>query len=242
VRVVAESDNLDAAEIQQLKEAGIPVLGDRREGLMHNKFVIIDRQQVWTGSMNFTINGAYRNNNNLLGIHSSQLAQNYTAEFEEMFTDDRFGPGSPANTPNTLLWAEDTLLETYFSPDDGVATRLLDLVSSAQGSVHFMAYSFTSDDLAQALIERAGAGVVVSGILEESQARSNTGGEYENLRQSGVDVRLGGQSGNMHHKVLIIDGSIVVAGSYNFSQSAETRNDENVLIIHNPEIAAQYLA
>jgi len=141
-----------------------------------------------------------------------------------------------------LLLAEDTLLETYFSPDDGVATRLLDLVSSAQGSVHFMAYSFTSDDLAQALIERAGAGVEVSGILEESQARSNTGGEYENLRQSGVDVRLGGQSGNMHHKVLIIDGSIVVAGSYNFSQSAETRNDENVLIIHNPEIAAQYLA
>ncbi len=55
VRVVAESDNLDAAEIQQLKEAGIPVLGDRREGLMHNKFVIIDRQQVWTGSMNLMI-------------------------------------------------------------------------------------------------------------------------------------------------------------------------------------------
>ena len=94
-----ESDYLDEPEVQQLIQAGVPVLGDRREGLMHNKFVIIDRQEVWTGSMNFTINGAYRNNNNLVRVRSSMLAQNYLMEFEEMFEDDLFGPGSPANTP-----------------------------------------------------------------------------------------------------------------------------------------------
>jgi phosphatidylserine/phosphatidylglycerophosphate/cardiolipin synthase-like enzyme len=44
----------------------------------------------------------------------------------------------------------------------------------------------------------------------------------------------------MHHKVIIIDDQIVVTGSYNFSQSAKTRNDENTLIIHSPEIAEIY--
>jgi phosphatidylserine/phosphatidylglycerophosphate/cardiolipin synthase-like enzyme len=52
VRLVTESDYIDVPEIQELREAGIPVLGDRREGRMHNKFVVIDRQEVWTGSLN----------------------------------------------------------------------------------------------------------------------------------------------------------------------------------------------
>ncbi len=86
VRMVVESDYLDTDEVQELKDAGIPVLGDRQEGLMHNKFVIIDRQEVWTGSMNFTISDTYQNNNNLQRIRSSRLAEDYTAEFEEMFT------------------------------------------------------------------------------------------------------------------------------------------------------------
>ncbi|MGB6422002.1 MAG: phospholipase D-like domain-containing protein [Anaerolineales bacterium] len=55
VRLVTESDNMDVPEIQELRAAGIPVLGDRREGCMHNKFVVIDRQEIWTGSLNLFI-------------------------------------------------------------------------------------------------------------------------------------------------------------------------------------------
>ena len=54
-------------------------------------------------------------------------------------------------------------------------------------------------------------------------------------------MRLDGNLASMHHKVLIIDEQVVVTGSYNFSQSAKTRNDENTLIIHSEEIAALYL-
>ena len=57
------------------------------------------------------------------------------------------------------------------------------------------------------------------------------------LREAGLDVRLDGNPANMHHKVFIIDGHIVITGSYNFSRSAEERNDENTLIIHDPAIA-----
>lgn len=241
VRLVTESDNLDGDEIGELKEAGIPVLGDRRQGLMHNKFVVIDRLEVWTGSMNYTINGSYHNDNNLLRLRSNRLAGNYTTEFEEMFVDDRFGPGSPGNTPHPSISIDDTLVQSYFSPDDGTASALTDLIEDAQESVYFMAYSFTSDEIAQAMLDRARAGVTVAGVFDESQVKSNRGGEYENLRSGGLDVRLDGNPDRMHHKVIIIDGRIVITGSYNFSASAEERNDENTLIIHSPEMAAQYL-
>jgi phosphatidylserine/phosphatidylglycerophosphate/cardiolipin synthase-like enzyme len=209
---------------------------------MHNKFVIIDQMEVWSGSMNLTVYGAYRNNNNLIRIRSSRLAQDYTTEFNEMFVGDHFGPDSVADTPYPNLKVDSNQLEVYFSPDDHTAAHLLELVRNAQSSIYFLAYSFTSDDLATEMIRRAQAGVTVSGVFETSQYRSNTGTEFDNFNSAGLAVRLDGNPHNMHHKVLILDGQTVVTGSYNFTASAENRNDENTLVIHNSAIADQYLA
>jgi len=241
VRVVVESDNLEDDEVQELIEAGIPVLGDRREGLMHNKFVVIDRQEVWTGSMNFTTTDGYRNNNNLIRLRSSKIAEDYTTEFEEMFVDDLFGPDVRSATPYAEVSLDGTLIEVMFSPDDGVSRSLVELLAGAEESIRFLAFSFTSDDLADVLLERASAGVQVSGVMDESQVASNTGGEYERFRSSGLEVYLDGNEDKMHHKVFIIDDKIVVTGSYNFSTSAETRNDENILVLFNRDIARVYV-
>lgn len=242
VRVVAESDNLDEVEIQELRDAGIEVLGDRRESLMHNKFMVIDGLEVWTGSMNFTVNGAYRNDNNLIHIRSSQLAQNYTTEFEEMFVQDMFGDDVIAHTPHPNLNIDGTTVETYFSPDDNTDAHIISAIQSAEENIYFLAFSFTSDPIAEALLERSAAGMDVAGVFEESQYFSNTGGEFDYLSEAGLDVRLDGNDQNMHHKVFIIDGKIVITGSYNFSRSAEEHNDENTLIIYSSEVAAQYMA
>jgi len=241
VRLVVDSDYLEEDETQEIKAADIPVLGDRREGLMHNKFTVIDRLDVWTGSLNYTVSDAYRNNNNLLRVRSARLAESYTAEFEEMFVDDRFDPGSPANTPHREVQVDDTRVEVYFSPDDGAAERLVELVQGAQDSVYFLAYSFTLDELAEALVESSQEGVRVAGVMEARQVESNTGSDYDRFLAAGLDVRLDGNPNNMHHKVLIIDEQVVVTGSYNFSLSAETRNDENSLVIFDPEVADLYL-
>ena len=99
VRLVMESDNMDNQEIQQIQDAGIPIIGDQREGLMHNKFVVIDHAEVWTGSMNFTTSGAYEDNNDLIRIRSTQVAEDYTTEFNEMFEEDMFGPDSTRRNP-----------------------------------------------------------------------------------------------------------------------------------------------
>ena len=241
VRIVMESDNRDRDVPQDLIDAGITILGDRREGLMHDKFVIIDRSEVWVGSMNFTIGGGYKDNNNLLRIHSIKLAENYQREFDEMFIDDHFGPDTVSDTPNPVTFINGTMIETYFSPDDGVSDVIVDLISDAQESIYFMAYSFTSDPISEAILARARDGVTIEGVMDYSQMRSNQGGEYDTFAQAGFDVRTDGIKGLMHHKVFIIDGQIVITGSYNFSASAEKRNDENILVIYNTDIAQEFL-
>jgi len=242
VRLVTDSDYLDEKEVQQLIEAGIQVLGDRREGLMHNKFAVIDRQEVWTGSMNYTVNEAYRNNNNLIRLQSAQLAENYTAEFEEMFVNDQFGPGSPANTPHPTLQIGETRLQSCFSPDDGCTAQLLKVIRNARQSIYFLAYSFTSDDLANALIERFKQGLKIEGVMEASQQAENSGTQYDRFRSAGMDVRLDANPNQMHDKVMVIDGQIVVTGSFNYTYSAEKYNDENLLVIDHPQMAELYLA
>jgi phosphatidylserine/phosphatidylglycerophosphate/cardiolipin synthase-like enzyme len=241
VRLVMESDNRDRPVPQALIEAGISVLGDRRESLMHNKFVVIDRSEVWTGSMNFTNSGAYSDHNHLLRIRSVKVAENFTREFEEMFVHDRFGPDVVADTPYPRLTVNGVPVEVYFSPDDGVARRLLELLGEARESIYFMMFSFTSDSLGEVIRQRAQAGVEVAGVMESEQIRSNIGTEFDPFRHAGLEVRKDGHSGQMHHKVVIIDRQIVVTGSYNFSNNAERRNDENVVIIFSQDLAAEFI-
>ncbi len=242
VRVVMESSNMDRSDPQRLIEAGIPVIGDNRDGLMHDKFIIIDKSEVWMGSMNFTDGGTYDDNNNLMRIHSTKMAENYLKEFEEMFTEDMFGPDIVAETPNPTITIDGTRIDTYFSPDDGVLAALVPLLESARESIYFLAYSFTSNQLGEILRQKAEADVKVAGVMDEEQVQSNEGTEFDPFRQADLDVRRDGIDGLLHHKVFIVDETIVVMGSYNFSQSAEERNDENLLIIYDPVIAQQFLA
>ncbi len=242
VRIVMESDNLERDAPRWLAEKGIPIIGDRREGLMHNKFVIIDRSEVWIGSMNFTMTGAYDDNNNLVRIRSTKMAENYLAEFNEMFEDDFFGPDTLPNTPFPQLSIDGVPLEVYFSPDDGVAARLVKLLRGAETSIYFMAYSMTADDFGDIIRQKAKDGLRVFGVMDESQVNSNQGSEFDPFQQAGLRVYKDGNPGQMHHKVIIIDEKIVITGSYNFSASAERKNDENVVIFFDEQMAAQYLA
>jgi phosphatidylserine/phosphatidylglycerophosphate/cardiolipin synthase-like enzyme len=241
VRVVMESTNMDSSDVQRLQESGIPVIGDNRDGLMHDKFMVIDQSEVWMGSMNFTDAGTYDDNNNLMRIRSAKMAEDYTKEFEEMFLDNKFGEDTVPATPYPMVTIDGTRIDVFFSPDDGVLEALVPLLESAQESIYFLAYSFTSNQLGDIFREKAAAGLTIEGVMDEEQVHSNQGTEFDPFRQAKIDVRLDGNEGLMHHKVFIVDQKIVAFGSYNFSQSAEQRNDENLIIVYNPAIAEQFI-
>lgn len=238
VRVVTDTDYLDEKPTQALHAAGIPVVDDRRDAFMHHKFAVIDGIQVWTGSANFTFNDAYRNNNVMVHLQSARLAENYTAQFEALFTDGQFNQAITAPHPSLNL--SGTLVENYFSPQGGVAAHVLDVLRAAQSSIHFMAFAFTRDDFSSVLIEKAQAGVVVQGVFERRQIEAGADAAWEAFQQARLDVRQDGNSYLLHTKVFIIDQQIVVLGSYNFSRNAEEYNNENVLIIHNADFAAAF--
>lgn len=239
VRLVTETDNLSQPEIQALVGAGIEVKGDGRSPLMHDKFVVIDRAEVWTGSMNFTVGSAYRSHNNLLRLSSPWLAEQYVREFEDKLRADEFAALALPGLPISASQIEGVPVEVRFAPDEPVAARIVELILSAERSVQIMAYNLTLDEISDALLERAAAGVTIQGVFDEGQA-NNQGSDVERLAQAGLEVWLDGSPGLLHHKVIVIDGAIVITGSYNFSRSAEERNDENVLFVFSPELAGLY--
>jgi phosphatidylserine/phosphatidylglycerophosphate/cardiolipin synthase-like enzyme len=240
VRLVLDSDNLELDQPQDLLAAGIPIVEDSRSALMHDKFVIIDGLITWTGSWNLTDSGTYRNNNHAIRINSREMAANYTAEFEEMFLDGSFGSTSPSKTPHRHLTLDGTLIETYFAPEDEVMKQVIRAVSRAEQSIRFMAYSFTDAALGGAIRERAAAGVLVEGVFE-SRGTSSAYSQFAALKEAGLIVWRDGNPALMHHKVIVIDAATVILGSFNFTGSADQQNDENLLVIHDREIAGQFL-
>jgi phosphatidylserine/phosphatidylglycerophosphate/cardiolipin synthase-like enzyme len=240
VRLVVESDNLDSPELHDLTAAGLPLVADGGEALMHDKFTVIDGREVWTGSMNYTVNDAYFNDNNLVRLSDPAVAAAYAAEFDEMFLLGRFGELSPSPVGSPAQPGPADAIEVYFAPEDRVARRVVELIDGAQREVVFLAFTLTSEAIADAIRERARQGVEVRGVLDAGQS-ANFGSRYLELREAGIDVRLDGNPDRMHHKVIVVDGTTVITGSYNFSRSAETVNDENLVVLHDPAAAAAFV-
>jgi phosphatidylserine/phosphatidylglycerophosphate/cardiolipin synthase-like enzyme len=179
VRMVVDDEHTvrDAqSTIKQLIDAGIPVVGDNRSALMHNKFMFMDSTTVWTGSWNYTINDTYRNNNNAVVMRSQKFVQNYQTEFNEMFTDKKFGPTSPENTVNISFTQNGIPIQVYYASEDPVLPALITTITRANKSIRFMNFSFTDYDAAKAIIDRAGAGVAAQGIFETTGSQTDASG------------------------------------------------------------------
>ena len=223
-----------------MEAAGIEIVDDGRGALMHNKFWIFDGYLVWTGSTNITKNGNFRNNNNVIVLESRRIAEMYEREFAEMFVDGEFGPRSPSTVELQSTTVNGSPVDVLFAAEDEVVSRLIPLIRSANKNIRFMAFAFTHDDLGTAVLDQSKAGVDVRGIFEKRSSETEYS-ELPNFYCEGLAVRQDGNPGTFHHKVFILDDEIVITGSLNFSNNADESNDENVVIIRNAEIAAQFL-
>ena len=229
----------DRGQFKMLQDAGIEVRADDRSALMHNKFWIFDQQTVWTGSTNITTSSIFQQNNNVVVIHAPEIAAMYEWEFFEMWSG-QFGPRSPSTVDQQVAIVNGTMIQVYFSPEDDVLNRIIPVVAAAQSNISFLAFSFTDYPLAQTMIDRHNAGVDVSGVYEKTGSETE-GAELRTFWCARVPVRQDGNPKFLHDKVIVVDNRVVITGSFNFSNNATDNNDENVIIIDNPEIAALYM-
>lgn len=246
VRLVADKDaNQDSEEFlaatSRLAAAGIPITFDTRPAFMHNKFMILDGSTLWTGSWNLTINDTYRNDNNTLRLIVPELVENYRRRFEHLFAG-QMGASAPKDTPYPVVTLPNGVrIENYFSPNGGADRAIQVRLGNATRSIRVMAFTYTANDQSDILIEKQKAGLSVQGVFE-SRNTEGTGADYARLKRSRIDVLEDGNCYVMHNKVYIVDDRTVITGSYNFTASAEKDNDENLLIVDDPSLAAAYLA
>jgi len=134
------------------------------------------------------------------------------------------------------LPSEPLILAVRFSPNGGCADQVEYWVGRANHTVHVLIYSFTLDSIGDAVLATYRRGVDVKVVFEKSEA--NKYSEIFRLAAAGVPVRNDTNPDLMHQKVAIIDGYIVLVGSYNWTASAENDNNEVLLVIKSADLAA----
>jgi len=176
-----------------LRNAGIPLIddtadGSKGSGLMHHKFIIVDRQIVVTGSANFTLSDIHGdfanpetkgNTNNLVVINSKELANIFTEEFNYMWgdgsggnLDSQFGLAKPIRFPQKII-LENTIIEVQFSPispsqpwDNTTNGLIGKALSNATESIALALFVFSEQKLADILLQKQQQGVTMQGVFE----------------------------------------------------------------------------
>lgn len=133
--------------------------------------------------------------------------------------------------------------QVYFSPKGGVEKALVRLVDEASRQADIAMYAFTSERLAEALVQAHRRGVRVRVLLDPNFAEESGFSQHEFLAANGVEVRSdpvhAERAGLMHNKFLVVDGRVVATGSYNWTASADTTNDENIIVLRNQPVVQQ---
>ncbi|MBX3103174.1 MAG: T9SS type A sorting domain-containing protein [Bacteroidetes bacterium] len=228
-----------------------------RDGIMHNKFIIVDadatdagKPELLTGSLNYTDENINDYANNIVIIQDQTLARAYTLEFEEMLAGS-YGAAKKDNTPKEFLIGGKRV-ELYMSPTDKVNDIILKEINRADQNLYINTMLCTRPNIGSAIASahsRLGAGNVWVVIGEES---GDVGVSVFNTIRSGLgsQARVWDDGNNsmtylIHHKYMLVDHGtssdpFVLTGSHNWSNSANTINDENTLIIHDADLADIY--
>ncbi|HEX8425413.1 phospholipase D-like domain-containing protein [Hymenobacter sp.] len=258
VRVVSEGDNTNVS-IMGLDPAIPRVARATQTAIMHNKFVVIDvnstepnRPWVWTGSTNWTQAQLISDRNSAIAVQDQSLARVYTLEFNEMWgggtnATARFGSAKTDNTPHYLNIGGKQV-ESWFSPTDNVQERLIQTIQTANNDLHVATMLITRSEIADAIrtqVQTANIAACSEALLDDEA--DSQAGVVTTLRSTlGARVMFDIVPGTMHHKYVLVDAGAsqsdptVFLGSHNWSAAANTENDENTLIIHDPRVVNQY--
>lgn len=138
------------------------------------------------------------------------------------------------------IFPQNVSVTVYFSPGGGCTEAIISEINNAKSEILVQAYSFTSASIAKALVDAYKRGVKVQAILDKSQRTAHYS-SASFLANSKIPTFIDDRHAIAHNKIIIIDGTTVITGSFNFTKAAEEKNAENLLIIKSEELAKKYL-
>jgi phosphatidylserine/phosphatidylglycerophosphate/cardiolipin synthase-like enzyme len=161
---------------------------------------------------------------------------------------------APVGTVPTSVNASGTWWEVYFTDpanindpqnwQSSVAGRLVEKINASQTSIHIASFEFDLTPVAEALIAARQRGVDVRWVTDDEHGLESDEepghGQFAMLQEAGIEVRSDTRSALMHNKFWIFDGQIVWTGSTNITENGIFKQDNNVIVIQSPELAAIY--
>jgi phosphatidylserine/phosphatidylglycerophosphate/cardiolipin synthase-like enzyme len=208
--------------------------------IFHQKFIIRDGASVLTGSTNFTNTGTAQNLNHLVIIHDKTVAKIYNREYREL-QQGHFGKLNEGHDPRPKeVMVSDVRVKTLFAPDHNPEMEIMKQIAKAKRRVDFAIFTFAkSSGIDDQLVLAHLAGISVRGALYRTQANQKWSAK-EKLKNAGIELHLVPRTGlprarprprKLHHKLMVIDEQLIVAGSFNYTGPANLLNDENIVII-----------
>lgn len=222
-----------------LLRANVRIHTDYNPHIFHQKFIVRDSGRanaaVLTGSTNFTPTGVGENLNHVVIIHDKPIARIYWREFKEIM-QGRFGRLSGEHDPvPPELRISGVRVKVLFAPDHNPEMEIMKQMAKACERIDFAIFTFAEssgiDDTMKALV-RTGA-VKIRGALDGPAARQKWGAAWE-VAKAGAElyaVPHRAKLNKLHHKLMVIDGQLIIAGSFNYTGPATRLNDENIIII-----------
>jgi len=232
-------ENEDNREIHAaLLRAKVGVISDLNPDTYHQKFIIRDpegtRSAVLTGSTNFTPTGTHNNLNHIVVMKSKRIARLYQDEFEEAWTGT-FGVKNERHeeAPKTYEVSK-VKVKTLFAPDHTPELEIMKQMLKGQQRVDFAMFTFSrSSGIDDTMIALSRGEMVIRGVMDRRQGNQDWAATRP-VANAGAELwwpTVGSGVGKVHHKLMVIDGQVVVAGSFNYTGPANAVNDENIIVI-----------
>ncbi len=212
----------------------IDVKVDYNSSIFHQKLIIRDGQSVLTGSTNFTPTGTHHNLNHIVIIHDEKVAKIYGREYREI-QKGHFGKRNEGHDPKPAqVVVSDVPLKVLFAPDHNPEMEIMKQMMKARSRIDFAIFTFAkSSGIDDTMLRLLDLNMPIRGAFDGGQGFREWS-PIPDIAAKGADlhvVKKGGGIGKLHHKLMVLDDSVVIAGSFNYTGPANMLNDENIIII-----------
>lgn len=212
----------------------IDVKTDYNTKIFHQKFIVRDRSSVLTGSTNFTPTGTHNNLNHIVVVHAPTVAKVYAKEFDEI-QEGHFGKLNEGHDPapkDTVV--SDVPIRVLFAPDHNPEMEIMKQMMKARKRIDFAIFTFAqSSGIDDTMIRLRDLDMPIRGAFDGKQGAQDWAA-LPAINQAGASlwsVPSRGGVGKLHHKLMVLDDEVVIAGSFNYTSAANRLNDENIIIL-----------